>query len=345
MVLRRLILLAMICMLTGCGSPEAGRQPNREASWSAVPQGENCSGSVWQEAEFGNAVLQGENPSGSVWQEAESGNAVPQGENPPGRVWQEAESDNAVPQGENSPGRVRRKGNGWKAADTDPQRPDGISSMNESGNGGNPEQEMLCYLQQATVQIQGSRVMGSGTIWAKEEGRLVIATAAHVVSDNSPLAVRFGQGEPMEARLLFVSDQVDLAFLEVSLSEVETRAVPWRTARRDREVCERLEAGQPLWIMGSVREAADRICGGSVAEPWIFLEDFDNYMLLGHADVVPGESGGGVFTREGILAGILCGGNEADQIAVLPWSVMEAVYDIFSRTDIDKQADLLDNEN
>lgn len=76
-----------------------------------------------------------------------------------------------------------------------------------------------------------------------------------------------------------------------------------------------------------------------------FLEDFDNYMLLGNAHVVPGESGGGVFTREGILAGILCGGNEADQIAVLPWSVMEAVYDNFSRTDIDKQADLLDNEN
>lgn len=285
MVLRRLILLAMICMLTGCGSLESGRQPSREASWSAAPQGENPSG------------------------------------------------------------RVRRKGNGWEAADTDPQRPDGISSMNESGNGGNPEQEMLCYLQQATVQIQGSRGMGSGTIWVEEEGGLVLATAAHVVSDNSPLTVQFDQGEPVEARLLYVSDQVDLAFLEVSLREVEILSVPWQIARQDREVCERLEAGQPLWIMGSVQEAADRICGGSVTEPWIFLEDFDNYMLLGNAYVVPGESGGGVFTREGILAGILCGGNEADQIAVLPWSVMEAVYDNFSRTDIDKQADLLDNEN
>ena len=76
--------------------------------------------------------------------------------------------------------------------------------------------------------------------------------------------------------------------------------------------------------MGSIEEAADRAYEGSVAEPWIYIEDFDNYMLLCHAYAIPGVSGGGVFTQEGILVGILCGGNEADQVAVLPWSVMEA---------------------
>lgn len=186
------------------------------------------------------------------------------------------------------------------------------------------EQEMQQYLQQVTVRLQGPQYLGSGVVWAEEEDTLVIATAAHVARDNSPMSAWFVQGEPLETQLRYVSDQADVAFVEVSLRELEEQEILWQTARQDREVCEGLEEGQPLWIMGSIETAADRTYEGSVTQPWIYLEDFENYMLLGHAYAAAGASGGGVFTRDGILAGILCGGNEEDEIAVLPWSVMEA---------------------
>lgn len=213
-------------------------------------------------------------------------------------------------------------------SDVDPQAPGAPASRTEGGNGSIQDQEIQQYLRQATVQIRGSKYLGSGVIWAAEEDVLVIATAAHVAEDNSPLTVQFGQGDPMEVRLCYVADRVDVAFLEVSLEEVRRQEIIWQAARQDKESCDRLEAGESLSIMGSIEESADRTYSGSVTEPWIYLEDFDNYMLLGHAYAIPGVSGGGVFTQDGILVGILCGGNDEDEIAVLPWSVMEAAYDL-----------------
>lgn len=212
--------------------------------------------------------------------------------------------------------------------DVDPQAPGAPAARTEGDNGSVLDQEMQQYLRQVTVQIRGPKYLGSGVVWAAEEDMLVIATAAHVTEDNSPLTVQFSQGDPLEARLCHVADQVDVAFLEVSLEEIRRQEIIWQTARQDRESCDRLEAGESLLIMGSIEESADRTYSGSVTEPWVYLEDFDNYMLLGHAYAIPGVSGGGVFTQDGILVGILCGGNDADEIAVLPWSVMEAAYDI-----------------
>lgn len=212
-------------------------------------------------------------------------------------------------------------------SDVDPQAPGAPASRAEIHEGAQG-QEMQQYLRQVTVQVRGPQYMGSGVVWAAGEDVLVIATAAHVTEDNSPLSVQFGQGDPLEARLCYVSDLVDAAFLAVPLEEVCRQEIIWQTAWQDKESCDRLETGEPLLIMGSIEESADRSYSGSVTDPWIYLEDFDNYMLLGHAYAIPGVSGGGVFSQDGILVGILCGGNDADEIAVLPWSVMEAAYDL-----------------
>lgn len=210
-------------------------------------------------------------------------------------------------------------------SDTDPQAPGAPAARTEMRDSAG-DQELQQYLRQVTVQIKGSKYLGSGVIWTAAEEVLVIATAAHVAEDNEPLTVQFGQGDPLKARLCRVSDQVDAAFLEVSLEELGRQEIIWQTARQDKESSDRLEAGEPLLIMGSIEESGDRTYSGSVTDPWIHLEDFDNYMLLGQAYAIPGVSGGGVFTQDGILVGILCGSNDADEIAVLPWSVMEAVY-------------------
>ena len=211
--------------------------------------------------------------------------------------------------------------------DIDPQAPGSPAARTDLESGGEWDQDMQQYFRQVTVQVQGPKYLGSGVIWDVAEDEMVIATAAHVTEDNGPLTVQFGLGEPIEARLSHASDQVDVAFLRVSMVAVEEQGITWQTARTDKEVCDRLIEGEKLLIMGSVEEAADHTYEGSVVDPWIYLEDFDNYMLLGYAYTIPGVSGGGVFTRDGILVGILCGGNDADEIAVLPWSVMEANSD------------------
>ena len=167
--------------------------------------------------------------------------------------------------------------------DTDPQAPGNPAFRAEPDNGYGQDEEIQRYLQQATVQIKGPRYIGSGVIWAVYEDTLVVATAAHVTEENSPMTVQFDRGDPLHASRLLASDQVDVAFLELSLQEIEEQEIEWQAARQDKEICDRLEPGQPLWIMGSIEEAADRAYEGSVAEPWIYIEDFGNYMLLCHA--------------------------------------------------------------
>ena len=218
----------------------------------------------------------------------------------------------------NNPGEVQLE----EAPDIDPQAPGNPAARADSDS--EQSQDMQRYFRQVTVLIQGPEYLGSGVIWDAAEDALIIATAAHVANDNSPLTVQFGQGEPIEAWVSHASDQVDVAFLRVPMEVVEEQEIIWQSARRDKEVCDRLMEGDELLIMGSVEEAADRTYDGRVIAPWIYLEDFGNYMLLGCAYAIPGVSGGGVFTRDGVLVGILCGGNDADEIAVLPWSVMEA---------------------
>ena len=46
------------------------------------------------------------------------------------------------------------------------------------------------------------------------------------------------------------------------MEKIEEGEIPWQAALWDREVCSGLEAGQELWIMGSIEEAADRACSG-----------------------------------------------------------------------------------
>ena len=60
-----------------------------------------------------------------------------------------------------------------------------------------------------------------------------------------------------------------------------------------------------------------------VVDPWIYVEDFDQYMLLLQGLIAPGMSGGGAFTEDGVFVGILCGGDEEGKVAVVPYSMIE----------------------
>ena len=54
------------------------------------------------------------------------------------------------------------------------------------------------------------------------------------------------------------------------------------------------------------------------------MEDFDEHMILLQGLMVPGMSGGGAFTEDGVFLGILCGADEEGKVAVVPYSIIEA---------------------
>lgn len=177
-------------------------------------------------------------------------------------------------------------------------------------------------VKKSLVQIQAGDLQGSGVIYDEDGNTLLIATAGHVLAqDNGEVQVTFPDGTGVTAADVRTAAGCDLAFLWVDKAELPEAAreacLPVQT---DREVFDSLEVYEDVWMYGG--ETGEPVYA-FVVDPWIYVEDFDQYMLLLQGLMVPGMSGGGAFTEDGVFVGILCGGDAEGKVAVVPYSMIE----------------------
>jgi S1-C subfamily serine protease len=126
-------------------------------------------------------------------------------------------------------------------------------------------------------------------------GRRVVITAAHVVRNESVMAIDGRDGETVVGQVVFVDDQNDLAFLVVP--EMETRtAIRFRAERR---YDERL-MGTSLTYTGFPSHHDLLTIRGYIAA-------LEHNMLVTNMFGWFGSSGSGVFDQRGRLIGIVSG--------------------------------------
>ena len=99
----------------------------------------------------------------------------------------------------------------------------------------------------------------------------------------------------------------------------------YTAASVDKEVFDQLTGGATV-LFQSAMEEMGAPQQGSVLENWIYVEDFQQYMMLLQGEIHPGMSGGGVFDQNENFLGILCGANEEGEIAAIPLSIIQAEY-------------------
>lgn len=197
----------------------------------------------------------------------------------------------------------------------------------------NPEEENIADLVQKTaagamVRIQAGRLTGSGVILAMDEKETVIVTAAHVLEEENRASVTFVDGFEAEGGDVFLSETADAAFIRLDTGMLQGAGrEDYRYAAVDKLSFDALKTGDIIVVMGSAGGVGADAYEGELLEPWIFLEDFNQYMMLGRTYAFSGMSGGGIFDAKGYFIGILCGGNEKNEIAVLPWSVINTEYE------------------
>ena len=177
------------------------------------------------------------------------------------------------------------------------------------------------------VQVSFGAGLGNAVILDVDEETMILCTAAHVAGEEPEAGLV--EGQPVKVLESYVSGNADVAFLKVTLSGWEGRETPadWgnrKTCSMDVEAFNELQEGDLFTILGTVGE--EQIClQGKVLSCWIYMEDFGCHMLWGEADQVwGGMSGSGVFDQKGRWIGILCGGDGAGQVAVLPIGVIMA---------------------
>lgn len=176
---------------------------------------------------------------------------------------------------------------------------------------------------QSIMQIQAGDLQGSGVIYEEDEDFVVIVTAGHVLPHGTDeVLLTFPDKTQVTTSEAETVEDRDLAFLWVDKEKLSEET--WKSClpvQTDRQVFDSLEEYEDVWMYGG--ENGEPVYA-FVVDPWIYVEDFDEHMILLQGLMVPGMSGGGAFTEDGVFLGILCGADEEGKVAVVPYSIIEA---------------------
>lgn len=183
----------------------------------------------------------------------------------------------------------------------------------------------------AMVRLEAEGVIGSGVIYEMDRERMILVTAGHVLDKAKAVGIIFSDGFELECTDFFASENADVGFLRVDMGLVpEENAGRYCYATTDKAAADSLSAGDGIIVTGSLDGVAGNAYEGELIDPWIYVEDFSQYMMWGRTYVKAGMSGGGVFDMQGRLIGILCGAAGENEVAVLPLSIIRTEYEQIS---------------
>lgn len=175
------------------------------------------------------------------------------------------------------------------------------------------------------VWVEAGDYCGSGYIWSME-GDLLIVTAAHVLEDVSKgVKVRLWDGYEVSVNEHFISTTSDLAFLKIDGERIPLlRKERYATAPLEKVALDKAQEGDRLYVMGYT--GSDTVCinEGTLINKWIYVEDFEQYMILAQIDIAHGMSGGALLDAEGYCIGIISGKSEDGEMVAVPYHVITA---------------------
>lgn len=198
----------------------------------------------------------------------------------------------------------------------------------------NPEAENLADMLQNNgsgmmVQIGAGSRLGSGVIYGTEGEKLLILTAAHVLEEaEGSVRVTFADGLNVACADFTCFEIGDIGLVRADASEIpEENLKLYIRACVDKESFDRVEPGDGCIVMGSRTGVAAEAYEGTVLDPWIYMDDYEQYMMWVKAEGKPGMSGGGLFDRQGHFLGILSGVSEDGELAAVPLSIILAALE------------------
>lgn len=196
---------------------------------------------------------------------------------------------------------------------TDPENENRANLLQRAGGG-------------CMVQIGAGDSLGSGVIYGEEQGELLILTAAHVLeAAEENLRVSFSDGLTLVCSDYICYDLADLGLLRIPGTELPPENLEqYGRVNVDQENFDAVRPGDGCIVMGSGTGVAAEAYEGTILDSWIFLEDYDQYMIWGRAEMKPGMSGGGLFDSRGHFLGILSGSSEDGELAAVPLSLIQA---------------------
>ncbi len=177
------------------------------------------------------------------------------------------------------------------------------------------------------VKIDMGDLSGSGVVLEITDTQFVIVSCGHLLETYDSGVVTFSNGAVTVGWVKGISQKYDAGIMVVDVEDVEKekrgyiKAVPY-----DADVFAQVKEGDTIFQVGSSSGvAADFYIGTLSAKEW-FFEEFDEYMLYNFCKATPGMSGGGCFTEEGYLIGLVSG-SYMEESCALPLPAILEVYE------------------
>lgn len=180
---------------------------------------------------------------------------------------------------------------------------------------------------QQVVQIICEARKGSGVIYDVSDEGLIIVTAAHVVEGAEQVKIVWNiqSGQTVEAEEIFRVQGLDLAFLKID-EGMASGSICTNIPREDHVSSDNIPS--MLKYHGFDAQGNQLELPGEVFEYWIYVEDFGCHMMLGKCTAEAGMSGGAAWVDEEVFAGIICGMDEHNNVAILPAAVIGSEYSV-----------------
>lgn len=192
----------------------------------------------------------------------------------------------------------------------------------------NPAGELQDRCSGMMVRITAGNLVGSGVILQDDGKEILIATAGHVLDRaEGAVEIEFRDGFRVQTGDYQLAEDADLAILRVPrnslLEEAENggkrdHGEEYLCCTVDQDAYDSAYVGDVVIAMGSYTGVAEDAYAGTMAEDYVYVQDFGAYMMLAQTPVKPGMSGGGLFDEQGHLLGILCGVSEDGEVAAAP---------------------------
>lgn len=177
---------------------------------------------------------------------------------------------------------------------------------------------------EAADPVNGTSMVGNGVILEVAEDYIDIVTARHVVEETAKPLVYFYDGSLAYGSVLAYGKQNDVAFVRVEVQAmaqgVDESIQPAKCA--DNDYYDAVQPEAEIIMLGSATIVSDTVLPGKVKETELYIDLFGNHMLICDVPVNDGMSGGGTFSTDGRLLGIIVGTNDVDTVNVAVTDMM-----------------------
>ncbi|MGN0413590.1 MAG: serine protease [Lachnospiraceae bacterium] len=193
-----------------------------------------------------------------------------------------------------------------------------ISSLvEEEQDEGEQAESLREALRPSVVRIEVNEYFGSGVIWDIDDEKITILSCRHLLEKDNTCDVIFFEGEYCRATVKELSEDYDIGFAEIPISEMDREDVlSLKKVTRSSRTAEQMIKGEEVVIFGSMDYVAANYSQGYLMDTDVTVEIPSLFsaqsMMVCYGEIDAGMSGSGVFDENGSLIGIVSAGKTSE---------------------------------